>query len=64
MAIISGEKEVMVRAKENGDYSEYAVDLSKVMLPIDGDPAGKHLLSITQLNETDFMDYIREAKAA
>jgi aspartate carbamoyltransferase catalytic subunit len=64
MAVLGGEKIVTVKVKENGHYSEYPVDLSKVMLPIDGDPTGKHLLSVTQLTEADYMDYIREAKAA
>jgi aspartate carbamoyltransferase catalytic subunit len=64
MAVTDGEKIVTVRAKENGDYSEYSVDLAKVMQPIDGDPAGKHLLSMRQLEASDVMDYIKEAKAA
>jgi aspartate carbamoyltransferase catalytic subunit len=39
-------------------------DYSEVLQPFNGDPAGKSLLSMTQLSESDIHDYIAEAYAA
>jgi aspartate carbamoyltransferase catalytic subunit len=43
---------------------EGSVDLFSVLEPIDGDPSGKHLLSMRQLNPDDIISYINEATAA
>jgi aspartate carbamoyltransferase catalytic subunit len=40
------------------------IDLSSVLEPIDGDPNGKHLLSMRQLNPDDIISYFNEATAA
>ena len=40
------------------------LDYSGVLLPIDGDPAGKHFLSMHQLTEADIEMYLAETYAA
>jgi|GEM_PF-970647 len=66
MTTVEDERFVTVGIKNDEDevIDEYDVNLSQVMRPIDGNPAGKHLLSVHQLNREDIMDYIHEAKAA
>jgi aspartate carbamoyltransferase catalytic subunit len=56
---------VTVKINE-GEVNEerYDVDLSSVMEPIEGNPEGKHLLSMRQLDAEDIRDYISEAKGA
>lgn len=39
-------------------------DLSEVLVPIDGSPAGKSLLSMNQLSQDDVYEYLEEASAA